>query len=272
MKTFGYRKVFVLTLVITLTLIITGALSGLNHHPTNQGKMRLLHPPFLISAQAASTSVIADRLDDEAGISAYFETTDPINLDNAEDAYRVVEAKTSDYIIGSVPVPGYPEFYDPHVFVHKDGWILAYYLKEVSVAKIIDILSATVSTTNLHTVVSEMASAAGVPFTSVNYYDFRYPNATHILMVGENDSSGTSFTITLPSSYGYYERGWARDYYGSNSIKLNGVGLPRSYYYGSPYFLSFGVITASQLLPDTEHTVEITTSGSYGVLIIVYRE
>lgn len=271
MKILRNRRLTVLLLSITTVLLIAGSFSGINDNPTNGSKIRLEPAPFLISAQAAGNNEIANRLDSEAGISAYYKTNDPINLDNAANAYRVIELRTADYIIGSVPVTGYEEHFDAHVYVHTDGWILAYYLKQNPIAKIVDIEHHTISTTNLHTVVSVVASAAGVPFTSVTYYDFRYPNATHILMVAEDDFNGLDFTISIPSSYGYYERGFALDN-GLAPFKLDGATLPYSYNYNNPYYHSYGVISASQLLPDITHTVEITFNGNYGVLVVVYRE
>ena len=271
MKILRFRKLKVLLLSIITVLLISGSVSGIKDNSIDGSKIRLEPPPFLISAQAAGNNEIATRLDNEAGISAYYKTNDPINLDNAANAYRVIELRTADYIIGSVPVTGYEEHFDAHVYVHTDGWILAYYNKQNPIAKIVDIEHHTISTTNLHTVVSVVASAAGVPFTSVNYYDFRYPNATHILMVAEDDLSGLDFTISLPSSYGYYERGFALD----NRYKyfyLDGTALPLAYAYGSPLYHAYGVISASQLLPDITHTVQINNSGHYGVLVVVYRE
>lgn len=272
MKILRFGKIKVLLLSITLVLLIAGLVSGINDNTANSGsKLTLTPPTFLISAQAASNNEIADRLDNEAGISAYYKTNDQINLDNAANAYRVIELRTADYIIGSVPVTGYEEHYDAHVYVHKDGWILAYYNKQNPIAKLVDIDHHTISTTNLHTVVSVVASAAGVPFTSVTYYDFRYPNATHILMVAEDNLNGLDFTISLPSSYGYYERGFAIDT-AFKYFYLDGVQLPLTYSMNYPYYNSYGVITASQLLPDVTHTVEIGNNGIYGVLVVVYRE
>lgn len=271
MKILRIGRIRILFLSSILVIIIAGLVSGTNVNLADNKELLLEAPSFLTTAKAATNNEIADRLDNEAGISAYFETTDQINLDNAATAYRVIELRTADYIIGSVPVTGYEEHFDAHVYVHKDGWILAYYNKQNPIAKIVDIDNETISTTNLHTVVSVVASAAGVPFTNVNYYDFRYPNATNILMVAEDNENGLDFTINLPSSYGYYERGFALNGSGEQ-FYLDQVAMPRSYYYHSPYYHSYGVITASQLLPDITHTIEIAYNGNYGVLVVVYRE
>jgi hypothetical protein len=217
---------------------------------------------------ASTTFDIGARLDNEAGISAYTQT-DPINLDNVATAFRVIEARTTDYIIGSVAATGYTEHYDAHVYVHKDGWILAYYLKQDPVSKIVNVQNQTISSTILYDVVSNVAGTSGLSIGSVKYYDFRYPNATNILFVLENKDNGNDFTIVLPGSYGYYERGWSLySNYGNQDFILDGVNLRNSATYWSSYS-GYGVISASSLLPDVTHQIEV---WSLGVLVIVYKE
>ena len=175
--------------------------------PSNSKTTALQAPAFLQIAHAAETADVLARIDEEAGISAYYKTPDAITLSLVRSVFRVVETETADYILGSVAVPNYPEHYDVHVYVHKTGWILAYYLRGDLIGKIIDAHAQTLNTTKLKTVVASVASAAGAPFGDVTYYDFRYPSATHMLLVAEDSANGNEFTIKLPSSYGYFERG-----------------------------------------------------------------
>ena len=67
-----------------------------------------------------------------------------------------------------------------------------------------------------------------------------------------------SFTIQVPSDFTFYELSWSC--YGSGAyLKLDGQLLGREY----------GAISASQLLPDTPHTV---IQQLYGGLALVYRK
>jgi hypothetical protein len=185
-------------------------------------------------------------------------------------AYRTIETETADYIIGSVAVPDYVEHFDPHVYVHKDGWIMAYYLRQDPISKIIDVKGGTVSSTLLKTVVGVVASHAGVPFTDVTYYDFRHPNATKMILVAEQYSAGDyTFFIKPPSSYGYFQSGWAvYRYGGGQNFYLDGVQNPNQIY--NENWHRYGTITVSQLLPDVDHEVRVNLG--YGALIIEYRE
>jgi hypothetical protein len=235
----------------------------------------LKRPLFIDTAYAEAGPAAVDTfdlgalLDQEAGISAYYKAPDDINLNQVRDQFRTIEMETADFIIGSVAIPNHPEHFDVHVYVNKNGWILAYYLKLDPVAKIVEIYTQNVNTTKLKTAVSIIAGAAGAPFTDVTYYDFRYPNATNILFVAEEHSNGNNFTIKMPSTYGYLERSWAlRDYYSGCScgtFQLNGTTLNPAY---NVDHIHYGVISASQLLPDVTHTITVV---HYGVLVILYR-
>ncbi len=236
--------------------------------------LRLIAPPFVGTAHAQENPTAFDLgayLDQEAGISAYYKSPDAITLSQVRGQFRTIETETADYIIGSVAVTGHTENFDAHVYVHVTGWIMAYYLRVDPVSKIIDVQAQTISTTKLRTVVATVASAAGAPFTDVAYYDFRYPNATNMLLVAEDETNGTSFTITVPATFGYYERGWAiYDGYSDNVFWFDGVYGPGGVWYG--YNMWYGTLTASQVLPDVTHTFQIDyDDNAYGVLVLVYR-
>ena len=257
-----------LTLAVLITLLAAFGLVAGRPKETSQPNSFALKAPAFVSPAYAGSSQIGDYLDSEAGIAAYYNSGFSIDLNSVRSAYRTIETETADYVIGSIAVPSYEEHFDPHVYVHKSGWIMAYYLRADPVSKIIDTKGESINTTILKTTVGTMASAAGVPFTDVTYYDFRYPNATKMLFVAEDYANGNDFTIRLPSSYGYFERGWAC--YGSNcGFNLNGTWNPNNIF--DTYGLKYGTITAGQLLPDIDHKI-ISGGSGYAVLVIVYRD
>jgi hypothetical protein len=267
----GHKKARYLLIGLAVCLTLLAAF-GAGRPPASTGnqpgEFNLVKPEFVTEAYAAN-SPIGMYLDEEAGISAYYNSGFTINLSSVRSAYRTIETETADYIIGSVAVPNHVEHFDPHVYVHKDGWIMAYYLRPDPIGKIIDVRGSTISSTLLKTVVGIVASHAGVPFTDVTYYDFRYPNATKMVLVAENAAVGDKiFSMEIPSSYGYYERGWSVCCNGAGHFNLNGVSDPNKIYDAN--YHRYGTITASQLLANVEHSVYV--SYGYGVLIIVYRE
>jgi hypothetical protein len=262
-----HQSLVVALVIFVVSLFSFSALGNLDKSPLPDFVLEL-KPPLFVGRAFAGTSPLGEYLDSEVGIAAYYDSGFAINLDNVRSAFRTIEDETDDYIIGSVAVPDHLEHFDPHVYVHTSGWILAYYLKPDPIAKIIDVRGKTIDSTLLKTVVSIVASAAGVPFTDVTYYDFRYPNATHMILVAEDAAVGdNSFIIKIPGSFGYFERGWAVCCSVSANFNLNGVNNPNMVYSASGN--KYGTITASQLLPDVDHNV---TTSHYGVLIIIYME
>jgi hypothetical protein len=253
--------------VVTAVAFTTGSLGPQNQLFDDTGqKLTLTRPIFLQSARASMNQEIAYRLDEEAGISAWIDSGFPINLATAASAFKVIEDQTSEYIIGSVDLPNYVDRYNAHAYVHVDGYILAYYPRQEPASIMIRAKEQDITSTNLATIISIVASASGVPTSIINYYDFRYPNAKNILVVAETDN----FTINIPSSFAYYERGFAIGGYHS-AFNLDGTVLPIIYganVYGSTY-AAYGTISAAQLTPDITHNITI---AGIGFLVITYTE
>jgi hypothetical protein len=269
-----HPRVFRTSLIVVISLAIAVfGWAGREGHPTGSSGVFSLKPPFMGVAYAegsASPADIGEQLDEEAGIAAYYKSPDAITLSQVRAQFRTIEVETVDYIIGSVAVPSHPENFDTHVYVHNTGWILAYYLRGDPVSKILDVNARTTNTTKLKTVVAAIAGAAGAPFTDVTYYDFRYPNATNLMLVAEDYANGHDFDITLPSAYGYFERGWA--VYDTNNDYVLAVDNAYQTAQWSGNSMYYGTLTASQLLPDTAHNIRVDIDdNAYGILVIVYR-
>jgi len=136
----------------------------------------------------------------EAGFCAYGDVAQDINLTKAKEAFRGLEYESQDYIIGSVPIPGYTETEDVHVYVHRTGWIVAYYFNTEYVAKIImDFM--TPADNKLEFAIKIICSTILVATPNISYYDFRYPDANTLLIVGnqQTGSSQSIFRIFVPS-------------------------------------------------------------------------
>lgn len=272
-------------MLIILSLLLALAVLGLARQPAapaSGGNAIALKAPSFISVANAQEGPSAAPMgfpQDEAGISAYFKSASPVNLADVRGVYRVIEVQTADYIIGSVPVPDWWEAYDVHLYVHRDGWFLAYYLSGDPVGKIIDWKRYTGAgiPTKLESVLQLAASTAGSGFPGASFYDFRYPNATHMMMVAEDTDNGNSMQIRLPGSYSYYARSWSlRSYtvgccYHGATYKLNGVAISS---HGEGDRATEGNLTAAQFLPDSDHTIAIeVASGTRGIgaVVLVYR-
>ena len=256
-----------LVLVGAAAAVISLALVFLRDPATSSRKALALEPPMM--GGAGEMAVALTDLEDEAGFSAWYSTTLTIDLNSVKSVFRTIETETADYVIGSVPVSGYNETGDPHVYVHRDGWILAYYRRGAPVSKAIDAVGQDIANTNLEEVVADVASAAGVGFTGAHYYDFRYPNATHMLIVAESQSGDRYFSLELPGEYGIFERSFScRDNGPSDCLAIDGALVSNTDWYQDADYCLHGFITAGELAPDVTHTVSV---NGWAAVVIVYR-
>lgn len=273
MKNNRIQKLWPLGLVALVAFVFMFV--GGSTQPSNGATYALAVPSFIDVAHAAPANAATEIIEDEAGMSAYFEATTPVTIASVRPVYQTIELETSEYILGSVALAGYPEDHAPHVYVHVDGWFLAYYSNGDPVAKIIDWNAYTASgdtiiSTKLENVLAIVAGSAGVGIPGITHYDFRFPNATNMMLIAERDDGGGNdyFTVNIPTSFGVAERSWSLyvGYWGF--ISLNGTNL-----YSGDNQHNFGSVSAAQMPPATTHTIVIgDDTDNVGGIALVYTE
>lgn len=249
------------TVAVVALVAILGTALGSQLAPAAPAALALEAPAFL--DDDIQSSLVGEKIQDEAGIAAYYKAPYSLNLSLVRPMFNSIELEAADYILGSISVPNYSEVFDVHVYVRSDGWIMAYYLASAPTGKVVDSQAYSLNNTKLTIVMNNVVVTGGAPFGAVTYYHFNYPNANRLLLVGELSDS---FTITPPSSFAYYEIsfGW----YGSLVLDGNYVSSSANCYGSSQ---SCGRIASTSFLPDVMHTVD-PNYGSYGALAIIYRE
>jgi len=220
--------------------------------------LSLIRPPF-VGAATDDTNF----LEEEAGISAYTNVGPELDLDKAATGFTTIEYQTSEYIIGSVRLPGYGTSEDVHAYVNIDGWILAYYLNHEATGKIFN--WSNLSSTKLEVGISELCDAAGMPFAYATYYDFRYPHAQKMMTIIDYDS----FNINIPGTFSVYTRSYS--IYGSGYhdtvFKVDGVTVD-----SVDEGVKYGTVTPTQLSPDVVHTISVSGSSKRVAIILAYKE
>jgi hypothetical protein len=283
MNTKSIRKLLLAGVVVAVLFLAFG-LVGRPSTPANTNNVFKLQAPPFVGVALANTDSITSTIEDEAGISAYFQASTSIDLNSVRSVFRTIEAETADYIIGSVAVPNYGEEWDVHVYVHKDGWVLAYYPAGDPVGKIFDWIAynnagRTNISTKLENTLVRVADAAEVPFPSATYYHFQHPNATHLMLIVEwTGTLSDSCQVKLPESFIYYERSWSLgsivcSWSGCVAwYKLDGATI-QAHSQSGGWQISQGTLTANQLLPGQFHTIEVYTdyNPAYGGLALVYK-
>ncbi len=268
-------ELFLRFVAVAVIVLAVSALWQAQPNPQNNAVMALQAPPFVgvaLAQEAAPQGMAA--VQEEAGIAAYFDKGQPITLSSVRGLFRTIEIETDTYILGSMQVSGsglftYAESEDPHVYVNVNGWVMAYYFSSDPVSKIVDVYNYGGSTINtkLEIVLNRVA-----PGYTPTFYDFRYPNATKMLLVADQAPSNSTdtFTVNLPGTFpNYYERSWALG--ASWAIcSLNGDKLGQTAGTQSIY----GLLTPAQLGTDQSHTflVDADNSADTCALAVVYRD
>ena len=223
-------------------------------------------------------------LEAEAGISAYTNVQQAVDLTKAKDAFRTIEQQTEDYIVGSVPLPDYGEAEDVHAYVHKTGWIVAYYLRDEPAAKIVDWKNygqdGKIYGTKLETGLTVLCSACQVAPREVKYYDFRCPEANRLLIIADAayQVAEDSFTVKIPSGFYVSERSFLHYFQKSSRSATSVLSLDNTEVskLGTGGTSQYGILTPVQLSIDDFHTVTIGTGlqndESLCTIVLVYLE
>jgi len=186
---------------VVASIVLVGALLPDTEVPLLgiTGGIALAEPAF---AQAED----GHFLQEEAGMAAYMRTGQTIDVGKAKEAFRTIERQTTTYVVGSVALPDYTAAEDVHVFVHQEGWLVAYYSRQEPASKIVDWARYSPGSvpTKLELGLSIVAGYAGVPVKDVNYYAFHYPSADKLTVIADSTIDG--FYLTIPSEFTVYER------------------------------------------------------------------
>jgi len=265
---------------LTLALVLLALVGPTPASSIGSPRTLTLSAPAFAQVAHAESAAAGSFLDFEAGMAAYFDTGVPINVagNQLRNLFRTIETDAPNYLIGAIPLAGYSQSNDVKVFVHASGWVVAYYPRAEPASKVLDFEAevSTTLTTRFDKVLDGVATAIGASNYQIAYYDFRYPTATHLLLVGESrtgSKGADTFQLNVPSSLPILERSWyvKTSGYPIATLSLDSVTLGVSIGGDSQQ----GFLTASQLVPDAPHTVSVANDRSYsgdvfGGLAFVY--
>jgi len=232
---------------------------------------------------AGSASAAVDFPADEAGISAYVKAKTSIDLNLAKSAFASIERETPDYIIGTVALTYHSEQQYPHVYVSTDGWIVAYYPDDRPSSWVFpwaDYAGGALSSTTLSKAVGTVATAVGGTPSGLKYYDFRYPDATKMMIIIESVSSNTNyFYVNIPTTFSTYAVDWS--HFASTAYSGGGYGYSKTYLDEGTSFSNLPVGTQwaygsllGQFNNGIDHKIQITTDRGTGRigLVLEYAE
>ena len=272
-------------------ILVVGVLGGLfiGHSPAEGPGIDIGSNSFSLVAPAFAQGIPSDQFPmNEAGISAYVNANQGIDLGKARTLFKGVEADTGSYIVGTVELPGHTEEMWPHVWIDKSGWILAYYPKTEPTSRIMQWYGYqrdVITTTTLRDTVMQICQKLGINLPTfdadMHYYHFQYPEATKILIAVDTTSGSDAFKFTVPYGITLYDAAWS--HYAASvggcswssdrwtESKIDGTRLHRA---GGGTYSVCGTVENQYLTPGNPHSVYIgrACSGWAGIAIIfIYR-
>lgn len=267
-------------------ILAFGLLGGLfiGKSPSEGPGINNVNTSFTLVAPVFAQGVPSDKFpENEAGISAYVNANQGIDLGKARTLFKGVEADTGSYIVGTVELPGHTEEMWPHVYIDKNGWILAYYPKTEPTSRIMqwygyqrDVITTTTLRDTLIQICQKLAIGLSNLDADMHYYHFQHPEATKILIAVDTTSGTDTFKFTVPSGITLYDTAWS--HYGAGVTSstyskrwskslIDGAGL---YSGGYGTYIVCGSVEGQYLTPGTPHTVYIGCGSGWAGIAIIF--
>ncbi len=246
----------------------------------------------------------------EAGLAAYINTGQVVDLDRLKTIFSTVEEVGDNYILGVVQIPDWGGNIALHLYADTDGWIVAYLKKDEPVSMVMqwgtsDADNPTIGvikSTTLEDALYKASDAAGVGIvgSDIKYYHFAFPNANRMMIIVKvQATSGVGIhQIEIPANYmlfdsAYYHYEYCfgyctkycgypnHEYTGTKSkLKIDGSDISDAAP-GDPGFGGYSWWRGmdrykSAMSPGVLHTLEIShygaDAGSAGVAtVLIYR-
>jgi hypothetical protein len=149
----------------------------------------------------------------EAGLAAYINTRQTVDLEKLKTIFTTVEEVGDNYILGVVPISNWGGNLYIHLYADTDGWIVSYLKKDEPVSLVMqwgtsDADNPTIGvikSTTLEDALYKAGNAAGVGIVSnaIKYYHFGFPNANRIMIIAKVQATdGSSIhQIEIPANY-----------------------------------------------------------------------
>jgi hypothetical protein len=266
----GVVCIGLVTLGLGAGLLTQRTPNGAPERGTGDGSFSLVPPAFAQGAPAETFPA------SEAGISAYFNLGEEIDLARARKVFRGIEADEAGYMIGSLELPGLAEDMWPHVYITKSGWILAYYSKLDPTSKLMqwagyqrDNLTTTTLRDALVLVCQQMALDPSKADSSLHYYHFQYPDATRLLIAVDSVAGEDTFQFTIPFELSLYEASLSHYYSGDNwsETKIDGTRVLNT---GSGTLVLNAGLAPQFRTPGIQHSVYLHNSYGWTGAAVVF--
>ena len=287
-KKLGLKVLAVLTaLVLIASSVAMYGYSGIEvgkgiSEGCGKGVISLMPPPFIGVAGAVEAMGGNAFPEDEAGISAYVNVNQSINITEAVKAFTQTEELSQMHAIGIIPVDNKRGTVNVHVYVDTGGYIVAYFKNTEPASKIIkwsgmDFNNPKMEDFITNTAIKAMCGKIDVYYLDIKddikYYDFEYPDAKKMVtFLNARSSGGDEYTHTfIPGRYRLYEASYSliSDTSNRNYLCVDGKRIASAY-----NGLTTGTYDPEDVLPlGKSHTIKLSVADRGGVgSILIYQE
>lgn len=306
-------------LAISIVLVLVAS-SVAMYSSTDDGKgmneggvISLIPPPFIGVAGASEAMGGGGGAfpETEAGISAYVNVGQAIDLEEVASIFDQINETSATHVIGMVPIPNFggAHIFHVHLYADVNGWIVTYVKKDepASLMAYWDVdkenPSMTEVTNAFEYTIEKACDTSDINFSTIQpnikYYDFEFPNATNVaLFFRLRATDGSSYThVAVPNkdkvyeaAYSHYMWAWSKwispieydntwsnlkvDGGIANELHLNYRSTPGMY----KCIIEYDQYPNGIIMEGTPHTIEIyhdceyNDKGSSGVAtVLVYK-
>lgn len=251
----------------------------LGHSPTDSTGSATLPSTFTLSMPAFGQGTPSDQFPmNEAGISAYINLDQEIDLARARSVFKGIEADEDGYLTGIIELANLAEDMWPHAYISKSGWMMAYYSKTEPTSKLMqwsgyqrDVITTTTLKDALVTMCQKMALDPSKVDSDMSYYHFQYPDATKLLIAVDTTDGEDTFKFTIPPRLSLYEASWSHHGsvggYSWAESRIDGTSLGNR---GSGTYVLCGVLDTQHTIPGSPHEVWVGRSGGWAGCAIVF--
>ena len=191
-----------------------------------------LSPPAFVNVAHAAEVAQSDELLitlDNAGVIAYIFVEGGIDVERVpSNLFYEAEERTEQFVKGIVKPANYDTLPSadsaarPYVVFHQNGWIIAYLEDTQPSSALFDwanFYEDGREKTSLDRILERSIDIFDVQLTNPTYYDFRYPEATKLMLIADNTDTSRvyeSFSIEIPASVSIYEISWSNAVFDSD--------------------------------------------------------
>lgn len=215
----------------------------------------------------------------EAGMTAYTKLDQELDLVAASSRFKTIAKQTDLFIAGIVIPPGYEEraeleeSAEVQLFLHRDGWIVAYLTRWQPASYLFDWVNYEdnrLKHTLLESTVNIFAEDEGVVDHAVSHYDFRYPEATNLILAADRADGTTqrdSFQINIPRGIAIHEASWSLSKFESGKFpaecKFNNELLGQVNPAQGNWMFATGTLDSKSLSVNTTNKIDLVMDWWY---------